>query len=84
MAGVVVVLPAPCIRIIRDFSVIRDIIVLLVAATVAHMVGAIIVGDPAPPLAPAWVNLIIAIVGRLSRCPCCGGAAAGQRSRKNL
>src|SRR6266478_6366496 len=29
-------------------------------------------------------RLIAAIVGRLSRCPCCGGAAVGQRSRGNL
>ena len=49
--GVMAALPAPCIRIIRDFLVIRarpitlDIMVLAVAATAADMVGAI-VGDP--------------------------------------
>jgi hypothetical protein len=49
--GAMAALPAPCIRIIRDFLVIRarpitlDIMVLPVAATVADMVGAI-VGDP--------------------------------------
>ena len=48
--GVMAALPAPCIRIIRDFLVIRarpitlDIMVLPVADMVADMVGAV-VGD---------------------------------------
>ena len=48
--GAMAALPAPCIRIIRDFLVIRarpitlDIMVLPVAATVADMVGAIVGG----------------------------------------